>query len=110
MCLLFICCGSCAVRLFLLSPLFVNPAAKIVIFGWLQLANLAKMTIMSILMIMAILVKMMIMRMMLIKMMMIVITVMIMQTDLIVAERRMTVRVRQVMHRAQRQDRYLVAS
>ena len=50
---------------------------------------------------------MMLMRMMLIKMM---ITVMIKQTDLIVAERRMTVRVRQVTHRAQRQDRYLVAS
>ena len=49
----------------------------------------------------------MVMRMMLIKMM---ITVMIMQTDLIVAERRMTVRVRQVMKRAQRQDTYLVAS
>ena len=49
----------------------------------------------------------MLMRMMLIKMM---ITVMIMQTDLIVAERRMTVRVRQVTHRAQRQDTYLVAS
>ena len=35
---------------------------------------------------------------------------MIMQTDLIVAERKMTVRVTQVMHRAQRQDTYLVAS
>ena len=68
------------------------------------------MMIMSIVMIMGMLVKMMIMRMMLIKMMMIVITVMIMQTDLIVAERRMTVRVRQVTHRAQRQDTYLVAS
>ena len=52
----------------------------------------------------------MLMRTMLIKMMMIVITEMIKQTDLIVAERRMTVRVRQVMHRAQRQDTYLVAS
>ena len=49
----------------------------------------------------------MVMRMMLIKMM---ITVMIMLTDLTVAERRMTVRVRQVTHRAQRQDTYLVAS
>ena len=65
------------------------------------------MTIMSIVMIMGMLVTMMKMRMMLIKKMMIVITVM---TDLIVAERRMTVRVRQVMHRAQRQDTYLVAS
>ena len=50
---------------------------------------------------------MMVMRMMLIKMM---ITVMIMLTDLTVADRRMTVRVRQVTHRAQRQDTYLVAS
>ena len=65
---------------------------------------------MSKVMIMGMLVKMMIMRMMLKKMMMIVIAEMIMQTDLIVAERRMTVRVRQVMHRAQRQDTYLVAS
>ena len=66
------------------------------------------MTIMSIVMIMGMLVKMMTMRMIRVKMMMRVITVMIMQMDLIVAERRMTVRVTQVMQRAQRQDTYLV--